>query len=34
MMTKLIFEKTKEHTSGINLTEETIDFNFWRKHTS
>lgn len=27
-MTKLIFEKTKENTNGINLTEETIDFNF------
>lgn len=27
-MTKLIFEKTKENTNGINLTEETIDFKF------
>ena len=27
-MTKLIFEKTKENTNGINLTEETIDFSF------
>lgn len=28
MMTKLIFEKSKKNTNGINLTEENINFNF------
>ena len=28
MMTKLIFEKTKTNSNGINLTEDTPDFNF------
>ena len=27
-MTKLIFEKTKKGTSGINLTDEEINFDF------
>ncbi len=28
MMTKLIFEKSKKNTNGINLTEENINFDF------
>ncbi len=31
MMTKLIFEKSKKGTEGINLTDETIDFSFINK---
>ncbi len=27
-MTKLIFEKTKKNTNGINLTDENLNFDF------